>query len=122
MKIKKVMLKKGNLDAFFAEVEKDLRQKKIKDGCEPVIYVEDINAFKKILTEERIAILRAIKEKKPNSVYSLAKMLKRDRSTVTTDLAILKNAGLIEIKEEQGVRFMTRPIVDYDRLDVSIEI
>jgi predicted transcriptional regulator len=122
MKIKKVILKKGNLESFFKEIDKDLKRKNMKDNCQPVIYVEDINAFKKILTRERIRVLRAIKEKKPTSVYSLAKMLKRDRSTLTLDLSILQNAGLIELKEEQGIRAMTRPIVNYDQIDVSIEI
>jgi predicted transcriptional regulator len=122
MKIKKVILKKGNLETFFKEVSRDIKRKKINDKCQPVIYVEDINAFKKILTEERIKVMRIIREKKPLSVYSLAKILKRDRSTLTTDLSILQNAGLVEMKEENGVRHMTRPIVDYDRLDVSIEI
>ena len=122
MKIKKVTLKKGNLETFFREIGRDIKRKSISDKCQPVIYVEDINAFKKILTEQRIKVLREIREKKPLSVYSLAKMLKRDRSTLTLDLSILQNAGLIELKEENGIRHMTRPIVDYDRLDVSIEI
>jgi predicted transcriptional regulator len=119
MVIKKVILKKGDVETFFASVEKDLMYKR---SSPPVIYVEDINAFKKILTEGRIAVLRAIHETRPASVYALAKLLKRDRSTLTSDLRILENLGLIEMRHEQGVRHMTRPIVDYDRLDVSIEI
>ena len=74
------------------------------------------------MSEERIRLLRIIRHKKPKSIYSLAKLVKRDRKNVITDLNILRNAGLIELQEEKGIRTMTRPIADYDRLEISIEI
>ncbi|MFH1317120.1 MAG: MarR family transcriptional regulator [Candidatus Woesearchaeota archaeon] len=121
MKVKKIILKKGNLDEFFRNVEKAVK-KPIKKTEAPVLYIEDINEFKKILTEERIRILRVIKHKNPQSVYELAKMLKRDRSNVITDLALLENLGFIELDQEKNIRTVMKPKADYDRIDISVEI
>lgn len=121
MKVKKVILKKGNVKDFFKSVEKSINEP-IKEN-KSVLYIEDIDVFRKILTGERLKILSIIRHKNPKSVYELAKMLKRDRSNVITDLDILQNLGLVDFKEELcGAREMTRPVANYDNLNLNIEI
>lgn len=52
-------------------------------------------SLEKILTPSRIELVRTIKEKKPKSVGSLAKLTRRPIESVSRDLRILENYGLL---------------------------
>ena len=121
MHIKKVIIKKGTVKEFFRNVEQKLK-KPLSMTEHTEIYVENVNVFRKMLTEERLRLLICIKERKPESVYAVAKMLKRDRSNVIADLTMLANLGFVELNEERGSRMMTRPVTPYDKIEISIEM
>ncbi|CAG1005505.1 hypothetical protein METP2_03664 [Methanosarcinales archaeon] len=79
---------------------------------------EDIG---KILTHERLRLLHIIKEKKPESISELARMLKRKESNVHNDLTCLEGIGLLELKEGKNhVRKV--PVVDYDALHITVPL
>ncbi len=52
----------------------------------------------RVLSAARIVLLRTVKMY-PGSITSLSTRLKRDRSTVTRDVAILKKAGLVTVEQ-----------------------
>ncbi len=56
---------------------------------------EDIG---KILTRERLRMLQIIREKRPESISELARMLKRKESNVHNDITFLEGIGLLELK------------------------
>ena len=79
---------------------------------------EDIG---KILTRERLRILAIIKEKKPESISDLARLLKRQESIVHNDLTFSEGIGLLEFKEDKNyVKKM--PVVDYDALHITVPL
>ncbi len=79
---------------------------------------EDIG---KILTRERLRLLSIIREKKPESISELARMLKRRESNVYNDLTFLEGVGLLELKE--GKNHVRRvPVVDYDALHITVPL
>ncbi len=79
---------------------------------------EDIG---KILTRERLRLLKIIKEKKPDSISELARMLKRKESNVHNDLTFLEGIGLLELREGKNhVRKV--PFVDYDALHITVPL
>ncbi len=79
---------------------------------------EDIG---KILTRERLRLLSIIREKKPESISELARMLKRRESNVHNDLTFLEGVGLLEFKE--GKNHVRRvPVVDYDALHITVPL
>jgi len=51
----------------------------------------------RILTPERLKLMRIIKEKKPKSVNELAKLVDRRMDAVSRDLKILKFYGFLEL-------------------------
>ncbi len=53
----------------------------------------------RVLSAARIVLLRTVKMY-PGSITSLSTRLKRDRSTVTRDVAILKKAGLVTVEQK----------------------
>jgi len=79
---------------------------------------EDIG---KILTRERIRLLHIIREKKPESISELARILDRKESNVHNDLTFLEGIGLLEIKK--GINHVKKvPVVDYDALHITVPL
>lgn len=78
--------------------------------------------MRKFITDERLRILKAVRKYKPDSIYSLAKILHRDAKNVTDDVYCLAELGLIEIKKTKDGRQKTKPIVDYEKILVEIMV
>jgi predicted transcriptional regulator len=86
------------------------------------ISFENIEAMRKILSEERLRILKTIKEEHPNSIYELAKSLQRDIKNTFDDVQFLAKLGLIELKKTKESREKTVPKVNYDRIVLEIPV
>ena len=77
----------------------------------------------KILTKDRIRMLRIIHSEKPKSISELAKLLNRDRRNVLADLNYLEGFGLVEIEEIEREKIFTKiPIVSFDELLVRLDM
>ena len=79
---------------------------------------EDIG---KILTRERIRLLHVIREKKPESISELARLLDCKESNVHNDLTFLEGIGLLEIKKGRN-HVKKVPVVDYDALHITVPL
>ena len=78
--------------------------------------VEELN---KILTKKRLDLLKFIKQNDISSVKELADKVDRNYKNVYTNLKLLEQLGIVELKEEKG---KIRPIVLYDELDIKIPL
>ena len=85
------------------------------------IYFENINTLKNVLTDKRLALLRNIKERKPKSIYELAKMLKRDVKNVNDDVSKLSELGFITLMKSKTKRVRVSPTVEYDKILLEIK-
>ncbi len=84
---------------------------------------EGISALRKLLSNEKARILHVIKNKRPNSIYNLAKILKRDLKSVNTDIKLLERFGFIDmISEKTGKRERLRPIIVVDSIRINLYI
>ncbi|GEM_PF-3337159 len=63
-----------------------------------------IEAVRNVLTRERLALLRAIKGRRPGSIYELAKVVERNLKSVQTDLKFLQEHGLVRLNVHQQAR------------------
>ena len=86
------------------------------------ISFDSIDAMRKVLTEERLRVLRAIKKEHPESIYELAKKLKRDIKNTFNDVQFLAEAGLLELKKTKEGREKTMPLVNYDKIMLEIPV
>lgn len=86
------------------------------------IYFESLDAMRKVLTEERLKIVKAIRKNHPASIYELAKIIKRDVKNTFDDVQFLAQAGLVELKKTKDVREKTTPKVDYDKIVLEISV
>ena len=84
---------------------------------------DSLSALRKLLSNEKAKILYTIKTKKPNSMYSLAKILERDFKSVSNDIKLLERFGFIEmIAEKTGKRERLKPILSSDIITINIKI
>ena len=61
------------------------------------VYFTSIEAARNLLTPNRLALLRAIRTKRPGSIYELAKLVGRNLKNVQDDLHILEHYGLVRL-------------------------
>jgi len=82
---------------------------------------EGLSALRHLLSNEKARILNLIKIKKPNSIYQLAKMLKRDFKSVNEDIKLLEKFGFIDlIAQKTGKRERLKPIVIIDSIRINL--
>jgi len=86
------------------------------------IYFESIDGMRAVLTNHRLAILKAIREKKPRSVYELSKILGRDLKNVNQDLRLLEDIGLVTLEKTKTDRKNIIPHVDYAKIMLEIPV
>jgi len=124
MKVKRINLRffdaKEALKKFAAKLSATRKGRPL--AKEELLSFSTINVFRKIITEKRLELLHVIKQKTPGSVYELAKEVDRDLKSVNTDLSILKELGLVSLEETKEERIKTKPTVDFDKINVEIEI
>lgn len=82
-----------------------------------------LSSLRRIITEEKMRMLREIKESSPDSIYELAKSLKRDIKSVREDLKQLASIGFVKLKRLKTKKKIkkTKPILAIERLNVIIE-
>ncbi|MBO8182598.1 MAG: HTH domain-containing protein [Archaeoglobus sp.] len=124
MKVKEIKVVVRPLEEDLEEVVDAFRKVEGREEFkDEKIVVDNLDDLRKILTPERIRILQVIKNRKPNSIYELSKLLERDRSAVMRDLEFLSKLGFVEFKEERWKkRKSKKPIVPYDEIEVSIPV
>lgn len=124
MKVKNVALNIQNEDEFIAEIRDGMKAIVRGENIEiqTSISFESIKSMRRFITDERPRILKTIKKYNPESIYELAKILKRDLKNVSDDVHYLSELGLIEIQKTKEGRNRTRPVVDYEKILVEISV
>jgi len=123
MKVKEIRIVVRPFEEDFDEVVDTFNKiERGEDVKDEKIVVESLDVLRKALTPERLRIIHVIKTKKPESIYELAKILGRDRASVTRDLEYLKLLGLIEFEDVKDVRDKKKPVVTYDEIVISIPV
>ena len=82
----------------------------------------NLDVMRKVLTEERLRILKVIRKEHPTSIYELAKMLERDIKNTFDDVQYLAEVGLVELKKSKEGREKITPLVNYDKILLEIPV
>ncbi len=124
MKVKNITIRTQSLKEVLdeaKEVMKKLERGKKMEEHEGVSF-ESLEAMRKVLTEERLKILKTIRKEHPASIYELAKLLGRDRKNTFDDVQYLAQVGLIDLKKTKDGREKTTPRVNYERILLEIPV
>ena len=124
MKVKKIDIGiKGlaeSLKDFAATWKKSESGKKTRK--DEGIYFDSIDSMRSVLTNNRLFILKTIRDRNPGSVYELAKMLERDLKNVNQDLKLLADIGLVTLEKTDADKKRVVPHVDYGKIMLEIPV
>jgi len=124
MRVKKVKIGiksvKDALADFVKAGEAIERGDKVKK--EKGTYFESIEGFRKALTPKRLELLHLIKEKHPQSLQELARLANRDMKSIVTDVEILEELDLIDMRRKKEGRKESVPMVEYDAIEVLVAV
>jgi predicted transcriptional regulator len=114
----------GDVAHDFAETFEAVRTgRRIPEKSRDEVGFTSIEAARNFLTRERLALMRTIRIRHPDSLYKLAKMVKRDFKNVQEDIGILERHGLVRIsKEPRGKRKVKVPKVLFEEIALKIAI
>ena len=83
----------------------------------------DISLLRQVLSNEKAKILYTIKNQKPESLYLLAKTLKRNFKSVRDDVLDLERFGFIDLeKNSKGERKRIKPVLAVKSLQINFEL
>lgn len=83
---------------------------------------ESIDGLRNVLTTRRLELLSTVRHKKPQSVYELSKLLKRDLKSVNTDLKVLKDNDFIELQKIDEGRHRLIPRVNFENIKITVDV
>lgn len=88
-----------------------------------IVGFTSLEAARTFLTRERLALLHTVRNRRPGSIYELAKMTGRDLKNVQEDVRILEQHGLVQITERpRGSRKVKVPRVPFEEIALKIAI
>ncbi len=93
------------------------RRKGIQKNDE--IIFTSLEAVARVFSKGRMEILRAVIQDRPKSIYELAKLLKRDFKNVHTDVKLLADIGLLDLKETGNSRNGLIPLAKFSGIDLD---
>jgi len=125
MKLKDIEIKVMSDEAYGDHLDKlfeDLRAGKPTGKRKSKIVARTPEDVSKILTNERIRLLQVIREKKPESISELARLLNRSQSNVSNDVKYLEGIGLLELEEKKDPVMHKKPVVNYDAVRITVDL
>jgi predicted transcriptional regulator len=124
MKLKNIEIKVMSDEAYgdhFNQLFEDIKLGKLSEEQSPSIVARTPEDVAKILTNERVRLLQIIREKKPESISELARILNRSQSNVSNDVKYLEGMGLLEL-ETKGSVLHKKPVVNYDAVRITVDL
>ena len=118
MKTNTIIIQIRSLDQVlddFVEVGKKIKRRE-KVYPKKGTYVADVETARAIFTDGRLRIVQALKEKSPQSIYELAKILKRDFKNVYDDIHFLVQLGIVRVDEKKTGRREKKPVLLSDKI------
>jgi predicted transcriptional regulator len=94
-----------------------------EDEYDLVLSFPDLSWLSKIFGAERIRLIQTVRDRKPESIYQLAKMLGRALPNVHRDVHELAEYGIIELKKvrKKGQkRESLHPEYNWDGFDIAV--
>ncbi|MFH1095796.1 MAG: hypothetical protein V1728_06275 [Candidatus Micrarchaeota archaeon] len=88
-----------------------------------ILSFESMDAFNKVFSNKRVDMMKVIREKKPKSLFALARILGRDFKNVHSDARMLEANRLISLKKvKNGKRVSLKPVSKADKIEFKMAI
>ena len=121
MKIKKIRIR--STEEFFKDLRTAARALDEGRKIKPLTgeFFESLDVVRSILTDKRLELWRAIRDRKPDSISDLAALVNRDFRGVHRDVTLLETLGLVSLKKTKGKRGdLQKPVSIVDELQLAV--
>ncbi len=124
MRVKSVKIGIKSLENVLEDTKEVMKKLERGEKVKPEkwLYFESIEGFRKALTPKRLELLHLIREKQPGSIQELTRLSKRDIKSVATDITLLEELGLIDMKRKKEGRRESIPVVNYNKINLEIAV
>ena len=124
MRVKRVKIGIKSLENVLEDTKEVMKKLERGEKVKPEkgLYFESIEGFRKALTTKRLGLLHLIREKQPGSIQELTRLSKRNIKSVATDIALLEELGLIDMKRKKEGRRESIPVVNYNKINLEIAV
>src|SRR3989304_5735575 len=124
MRVKRVKIGIKSLENVLEDTKEVMKKLERGEKVKPEkgLYFESIEGFRKALTPKRLELLHLIREKKPGRIQELTRLSKRDIKSVATDIALLEELGLVDIKRKGVGRRESTLTVNYNKINLEIAV
>lgn len=92
-----------------------------RDVREDELICDSMGSMLKLMSKSRFDVFAAIVENKPESLYELAKFMKKDPGNVLRDAKVLEEMGLIKLVSLKGKRDRLKPQALFDKIVFEFE-
>jgi len=84
---------------------------------------KEITNLRQLLSNEKAKLIHIIKTQNPDSIYELARLLKRDFKAVRHDIKLLEQFGFVEllVSQKDG-RERLKPVISVDKIIFTINL
>ncbi len=104
-------------DALFDQAIESVESDGVAD--EAVRSFERVADIRRLLTDRRLEVMRAIMAETPESISDLADRLERNYADVHADVQVLADHHIVYFDTDGQAK---RPVVPYDRVHLDIEV
>ena len=124
MRVKRVKIGIKSLENVLEDTKEVMKKLERGEKVKPEkgLYFESIEGFRKALTPKRLELLHLIREKQPGSIQALTRLSKRNIKSVATDIALMEELGLIDMKRKKEGRRESIPVVNYNKINLEIAV
>ena len=97
---------------FFAEVDRAIKSGQGMDRRKKnILTFDSVKTFNNFMTVNKVQILRAISQLRPESIYQLATFLGREPQHVLKDCRFLESSKFIKLEKTENARNSLRPVI-----------
>ena len=123
MRVKRVKIGIKTLKDVLEDAKEVMKKLELGEKVKPEkgLYFESIEGFRKALTPKRLELLHLIREKQPGSIQELTRLSKRNIKSVATDITLLEELGLIDMKRKKEGRRESIPVVNYNKINLKLQ-
>jgi len=124
MRVKRVKIGIKSLENVLEDTKEVMKKLELGEKVKPEkgLYFESIEGFRKALIPKRLELLHLIREKQPGSIQELTRLSKRNIKSVATDITLLEELGLIDMKRKKEGRRESIAVVNYNKINLEIAV
>ncbi len=122
MKDKALTVKFQDWDDFKEKVTKAFKEQKRSITPKDVVVFSSVTEYQKFMTEQKLAILAVVANRRPRSIYQLAQLVDRDFANVQRDCVGLAAHGFMKLADTDDAKKSKIPQLAFDYMRIIIQM